>query len=56
MRAQTSGAKGQNESQPVAPSGGASQYESPVNGGDRRALANCVATTEMERVEGIEPS
>jgi integrase len=56
IRAQISGAEGQNGAQPVAASKGVNHHESPVNGGDGHALAQCVATSEMERVKGIEPS
>jgi integrase len=56
IRAQISGAEGQNGAQPVASGEEVKHHESPVNGGDGRALAHCVATSEMERVKGIEPS
>src|ERR1035437_588060 len=56
IRAQISGAEGQNGAQPVASSEGVKHHESPVSGGDGRALAQWVATNEVERVKGIEPS
>jgi integrase len=56
IRAQISGAEGQNESQPVAVGEGVKAHESLDNGGLCPLLSPPVALLEMERVEGIEPS
>jgi integrase len=55
IRAQISGAEGQNGAQPVASSEGVKPHESLVNGGFCPVLSLPVATSEMERVKGIEP-
>jgi integrase len=56
IRAQILGADGQNESQPVASAEGQEQAKTPVNGGVRHGLAQCVAGGEMERAKGFEPA
>ena len=56
IRAQILGAEGQNGAQPVAWSEGVKPHESIVNGGVCPVLSLPVATSEMERVKGIEPS
>ena len=56
IRAQISGAEGQNVAQSVATGGGGKHHESLVIGGGCQVLAQPVAPSEMERVKGIEPS
>jgi integrase len=56
IRAQISGAEGQNGAQPVASSERVKPHESLVNGGLCPVLSLPVATTEVERAKGIEPS
>jgi len=56
IRAQISGAAGQNVAQPVATSEGKEPAETPVNGGVWRTLAHGVAVGQMERAKGFEPS
>ena len=56
IRAQILGAEGQNVAQPVEVVEGSNTHVTPVNGGGSHALAHCVATDEVERVKGIEPS
>src|SRR5262245_6631591 len=56
IRAQISGAGGQNGSQPVAASKDTGSAGSPVKDGLCRTLAQVDAEEEMERVKGIEPS
>ena len=56
IRAQNSGATGQNVSQADAEIEGANTHETPVNGGVCRGLAQPVAVPVVERVKGIEPS
>jgi len=56
IRAQISGAEGQNGAQPVASSEGVKPHESPVNGGLCPVLSLPVANSEVERAKGIEPS
>ena len=56
IRAQISGATGQNVAQPVAAGEGNGLAETPVNGGVCHALAHSVAMGGMERAKGFEPS
>ena len=56
IRAQISGAEGQNGAQPVASNEGVKPHGRPANGGFWPVLSLPVATSEMERVKGIEPS
>src|ERR1035441_1875486 len=56
IRAQISGAAGQNVAQAGAASEGNGRAETPVNGGVCRTLAQAVATEKMERAKGFEPS
>jgi hypothetical protein len=56
IRAQISGASGQNVSQCDAVNGRVNVHETPVNGGFCRDLAQSVAVGCLERVKGIEPT
>ena len=56
IRAQISGAAGQNVAQAGAASEGKEHAETPVNGGVCRTLAHSDAVVEMERAKGFEPS
>ena len=56
IRAQNLGAEGQNRSHPDAHNGGSKAHEVAANKGESRSLAEPVATCQMERVKGIEPS
>jgi integrase len=56
IRAQNLGAKGQNGSQPGANNGGSNSHETIANKGASHFLAESVATCQVERVKGIEPS
>ena len=56
LRAQISGADGQNVSQPVAASEGKKSDKTLVNGGVCLALAPLVAEMKLERAKGFEPS
>jgi hypothetical protein len=55
IRAQNSGARGQNVAQADAVCGGVKAHETPVNGWVCRGLAQPVAVSVVERVKGIEP-
>lgn len=54
IRAQISGAAGQNVAQPVAASEGNGRAETPVNGGVCHSLAHGDAVGKMERAKGFE--
>ena len=56
IRAQNSGANGQIGSQPDAIKGGSIVHKTLVNSGVCHSLAEPVATCQLERVKGIEPS
>jgi hypothetical protein len=56
IRAQNIGGDGQNGAHPVAKNGGSNHVETIANQGDSRCLAQPVATCQLERVKGIEPS
>jgi hypothetical protein len=56
MRAQISGAGGQNVAKAGATSKGKGHAETPVNGGGCQGLAGSDATAEMERAKGFESS
>jgi integrase len=56
IRAQISGASGQNVAQPDAESEGMKLAQKPLNGGVCRGLAQPVAAEKMERAKGFEPS
>jgi len=56
IRAQISGATGQNVAQAVASIEGNGHAETPVNGGVCHGLAGCDAMGGMERAKGFEPS
>src|SRR5208283_3766786 len=56
IRAQILGAGGQNGSHPDTQNGGANHAETIAIKGDSRCLAEPVATCQLERVKGIEPS
>jgi integrase len=56
IRAQNLGVDGQNVSHPVAQSEGLQHAETIENKGDSRVLTQAVATCQLERVKGIEPS
>jgi len=56
IRAQISGAAGQNVAQAGAASEGKERAETPVNGGVCHALACADAMGQMERAKGFEPS
>jgi len=56
IRAQISGAEGQNGAQPVAASEGSKAAKNPVNGGVWRTLAQADEYRELERAKGFEPS
>jgi len=56
IRAQISGGKGRTVSHPDVKSGESKQTETLANKGESRCLAQPVATCQMERVKGIEPS
>jgi len=56
IRAQISGARGQNGAQAEATGEGLKSAQSLVNGGDSRGLAHTDAGGKMERAKGFEPS
>ena len=56
IRAQISGAAGQNVAQAGAASEGEGHTETPVNGGVCHTLTHAVAVGKMERAKGFEPS
>jgi len=56
IRAQISGAEGQNGAQPVASSEGVKSHESLINGGVCPVLSRPVVENGLERVKGIAPS
>jgi integrase len=56
IRAQKLGVKGQNESHPDANNGGSKDHKALVNSGVCYGLAEPVASCQLERVKGIEPS
>jgi len=56
IRAQNLGGNGQTVSHPDANSGGSNTHETLANMGVYHGLAEPVATCQMERVKGIEPS
>jgi hypothetical protein len=56
IRAQNLGGNGQTVSQPDANNGGSNPHETPVNIGVCHVLSQPVASCQMERVKGIEPS
>ena len=56
IRAQISGAEGQNVAQPVVVSEGTKCDKTIVNGGDCLGLAPLGAGYELERAKGFEPS
>jgi hypothetical protein len=56
IRAQNAGGNGQTVSHPDAHNGGSKAHETLSNKGDSRCLAEPVATCQVERVKGIEPS
>jgi integrase len=56
IRAQISGAAGQNVAQAGVASEGKEHAQAPVNGGVCRALAQADAMGQMERAKGFEPS
>ena len=56
IRAQISGAAGQNGAQADASGEGTKAAQMPANGGACHGLAQCVARGEMERAKGFEPS
>jgi len=56
IRAQNLGVEGQNGSHPDASNGGSKVHKALVNSGVCHGLAEPVATCQLERVKGIEPS
>jgi hypothetical protein len=56
IRAQNLGGKGQTSTQPDANYGGSNTHKTLANNGGSHCLAESVATCQMERVKGIEPS
>jgi integrase len=56
IHAQNLGGDGRNRSYPGANNGGSNTHKTIANKGDSHCLAEPVATCQMERVKGIEPS